>query len=570
MRNSSALKSRQKSPNRKIVRCAVYTRKSTVEGLDRSFNSLDAQFEACAAYALSQRHEGWELVDKRYDDGGLSGGSLDRPALRRLLNDVGAGQIDVILIYKIDRLTRSLGDFAHIIGILDSAGTSFVSVTQSFNTSTSMGRLTLNMLLSFAQFEREIGAERIRDKIAASKAKGLWTGGSVALGYKLIDRKLVPDTGQASRVKMMFDHCVAWGSVSVVIAIIKENYAKVRRIKLERASILHILKNRKYIGEMGHGDVYYPGIHEAIIERRLFDEVQIIIERNDFDRQKGCDAVNPSVLNKVLFDALGRPMKSIISKQKTARYRDYGSCLANGSQESMIRVSTRELEEVVIGRICSFLRDHIAVYDALAPLSADKALADAVLQNLHQVEQLLYQRRERDRRNALRKLIKRVDVGSEELCISLDIFGLAGLTGVIFKINGDKECGITLCVPVGLGRWEKDKRPNNSVRGGEPRRERDLGLIKLIIEARAARSALFDNTGRSLADIAREQGRGPPYFAFLVKLGFLAPDIVSAIVQGRQPAGLTARKLAAIRNLPMDWGQQREMLGFPQVGSSQT
>ena len=569
MRNNSAFRSRQKNPNQKIIRCAVYTRKSSVAGLDQSFNSLDAQFEACASYALSQRSEGWELVDKRYDDGGLSGGSLERPALKRLLDDISDGQIDIILIYKIDRLTRSLGDFAHIIGILDRAGTSFVSVTQNFNTSTSLGRLTLNMLLSFTQFEREIGSERVRDKIAASKAKGLWTGGGIALGYKVIDRKLVPDMNRLGHVRTMFEYCVNWGSVSALMSILKKNYANYSVVKLERATIKRILVNRKYISEMTHRNIHYPAIHEAIIDRDIFDDAQIVLRRNDFDRQQGCDARNPSVLQKVLFDALGRPMKSIISIYMTDRYRDYGSCLESTSRESMIRVSTRDLEEVVLGRVFSFLRDRVTVHDALGLLSTKKTSTDAVLQNLRQVEQLLYQRTARDRRNALRRLIKRVDVGDEELAISLDIVGLAELTGVTFEINGDQECRTILRVPVGLGRWDKGKRLNSS-EGSEPRRERDLVLIKLIIEARAARTALFDNTGRSLAEIARDQGRGLRYFSFLVKLGFLAPDIVTAIVQGRQPADLTGRKLSAIRNLPMDWALQREMLGFPQVGAGQT
>ena len=263
----------------KLQRCAVYTRKSTEDGLEQEFNSLDAQYEACAAYALSQRHEGWSVVPERYDDGGFSGGTMQRPGLQRLLADVAAGKVDVILVYKIDRLTRSLADFAKIVEVLDAAGASFVSITQSFNTTTSMGRLTLNMLLSFAQFEREVTGERIRDKIAASKRKGMWMGGPVPLGYEVDARKLVVNQTEAELVRHIYQRYLELGSV---VELADELNRQGYRTKVQhrasgphrggcifrRGTLYHLLSNRIYLGQMVHKGEYFAGEHPAIIPQR--------------------------------------------------------------------------------------------------------------------------------------------------------------------------------------------------------------------------------------------------------------------------------------------------------------
>ena len=274
----------------KVFRCAVYTRKSTEDGLEQEFNSLDAQYEACAAYALSQRHEGWVVVKDRYDDGGFSGGNIERPGLKRLLADVAAGKIDIILLYKIDRLTRSLTDFSRIVDVLDKAGASFVSITQSFNTTTSMGRLTLNMLLSFAQFEREITGERIRDKIAASKRKGIWMGGTVPLGYEVVERKLLVKPKEAEQVRHIMQRYLALGTVPALVDELgREGY----RTKLQhrvsgphkgndlyrRGTLYHMLSNRIYRGMIVHKGKAFPGEHEAIVDEDLFEYVQAKLER---------------------------------------------------------------------------------------------------------------------------------------------------------------------------------------------------------------------------------------------------------------------------------------------------
>ena len=267
------------------IRCAIYTRKSTEEGLEQEFNSLDAQREACSAYILSQRHEGWTELPDIYDDGGYSGGNMDRPALKALLAKVAAGKVDVIVVYKVDRLTRALSDFAKIVDVLDAAGASFVSVTQSFNTTTSMGRLTLNVLLSFAQFEREVTGERIRDKIAASKAKGMFMGGPVPLGYNVVDRKLIIDEGEAATVRMIFTRYLELGSGRALQVELDQRGVRSKRRTyrggrpygeqpISRGPLYGILQNRIYVGDMVHKGKAYPGLHDPIVGLELFDRVR--------------------------------------------------------------------------------------------------------------------------------------------------------------------------------------------------------------------------------------------------------------------------------------------------------
>ena len=275
----------------KVRRCAIYTRVSTDHGLEQDFNSLDAQREACEAYIKSQASEGWTLVRGHYDDGGFSGGSLERPALQQLLDAVRMNKLDIIVVYKVDRLTRSLADFAKLVELFDAQGVSFVSVTQSFNTTTSMGRLTLNVLLSFAQFEREVTGERIRDKIAASKKKGIWVGGVVPLGYRVEDRKLVVDEAEAATVRSIFERYLALGSMLALLAELRERNIRTRRRTLSSGRVIggvfftkgplaHLLKNRMYLGELNHHGQSYPGDHAPIVDRETFEAVQTRLTEN--------------------------------------------------------------------------------------------------------------------------------------------------------------------------------------------------------------------------------------------------------------------------------------------------
>ena len=313
------------------VRCAIYTRKSSEEGLEQDFNSLHAQREACEAYIVSEKHEGWIAVPTRYDDGGLSGGTMERPALRRLLQDIGEGGIDVIVVYKVDRLTRALSDFARIVDIFDRHEVSFISVTQLFNTTTSMGRLTLNVLLSFAQFEREVTGERIRDKIAASKKKGMWMGGNPPLGYDARDRKLVVNEAEAATVRHLFALYRQIKSVRELRHRLEaEGISSKRRVRrdgsvsggkpINRGALYHLLQNRLYLGEVVHRDNSYPGEHEAIIERELWDQVQAILAQNANGERRGTTS-RPSLLTGLLFDEEGGRLSPSHAVKQGRRYR---------------------------------------------------------------------------------------------------------------------------------------------------------------------------------------------------------------------------------------------------------
>jgi DNA invertase Pin-like site-specific DNA recombinase len=318
------------------VRCAIYTRKSSEEGLDQEFNSLQAQREACEAFINSQRHEGWVCLPKDYDDGGFSGATMDRPALQRLLADTTAGRVDTVVVYKIDRLTRSLADFAKIVEILDMRGASFVSVTQQFNTKTSMGRLTLNVLLSFAQFEREVIGERIRDKIAASKRKGMWMGGVPPLGYRVEDRKLLVIDSEAEIVRSIFRRYAELGSVRLLKQELEARGINSKawtsasdRITggkpFSRGALYLILQNRTYLGEIVHKGQSHPGAHAPIIDQPLWDAAQAQLAANTAERNSGPRTREPSLLTGLLFDSAGNRMTPTHAGKQGTRYRYYVS-----------------------------------------------------------------------------------------------------------------------------------------------------------------------------------------------------------------------------------------------------
>ena len=310
------------------IRCAIYTRKSTEEGLDMQFNSLDAQREACEAYIASQRHEGWKALPRHYDDGGYSGGNTQRPALQALLTDIALGKVDLVLVYKIDRLTRSLTDFAKMVEVFDRHGVSFVSVTQQFNTTTSMGRLMLNVLLSFAQFEREVTGERIRDKIAASKRKGMWMGGPLPLGYKVVERKLIVVETEAALVRRIFDDFVTIGSTTTMARIYAAEglLSKVGK-PLTKQALYKLLHNRMYLGEINHKGQNYPGEHQAIITQAQWDAVHALIETDAPQRKRVARGEAEPLLSGLLFTADGEKLVPSYTNKKGKRYCYYTPAL---------------------------------------------------------------------------------------------------------------------------------------------------------------------------------------------------------------------------------------------------
>ena len=360
-----------------IVRCAIYTRKSSEEGLEQSFNSLDAQREACEAFIASQRHEGWRALPALYDNGGFSGATLDRPAIQRLLQDIEAGKVDTIVVYKVDRLTRSLADFAKIVEALDARGVSFVSVTQQFNTTTSIGRLTLNILLSFAQFEREVTGERIRDKIAASKRKGMWMGGTIPLGYDLKERKLIANPVEATLVVRLFGLYLELGCVSKLKARLdQEGIMSKKRTSAagnqsggtsySRGAVYDILQNRIYLGQIHHRGQNHPGEHAAIVPRQLWDRVQAQLRSDNQGRRNGLKANSPSMLVGLLQDGQGHRFTPAHTSKNGRRYRYYvGQATNDGSEAAnkCARLPAFDLERQVTLKLQSFLQSGKDVMD---------------------------------------------------------------------------------------------------------------------------------------------------------------------------------------------------------------
>ena len=530
-------------------RCAIYTRKSTEEGLEQDFNSLDAQREACSAYILSQAHEGWEASEELYDDGGFSGGSMDRPALRRLLADIEAGRIDIIVVYKVDRLTRSLADFAKIVEILDANGASFVSVTQAFNTTTSMGRLTLNVLLSFAQFEREVTGERIRDKIAASKKKGMWMGGPVPIGYDCRDRRLIVDESEAATVRYIFERYAALRSIPKLVEELARSEHRTKRrvyksgrviggVRFAPGPLSHLLRNRIYVGEVSHKDQSYPGEHDPIIDRALFDEVQDILAGNRRDHRIGANIKVPSLLSGILTDPEGRPMAPVHTSKGSKRYRYYVSRLAPGDDKATaVRIPARELERMVIDAVTAELAD--------APPN-EKATADAIVEARKRAAELANQLAEPTisaQREALLELKAKVQLEAEAITISLELPW--------------QETRRSTSIPARLVRRGADLKLVTSPGSDRTQREPDPVLLRLVAHGVAAREMLVEGKNRPMVgDYSRR------HLNRLVKISYLAPDIIAAIVAGAQPPQLTGRTLLRMANMPLDWDGQRKALGF--------
>ena len=414
-------------------RCAIYTRKSSEEGLDMEFNSLDAQRESCESYVASQRSEGFAAIRERYDDGGHSGGTLERPALQRLLADVEAGLIDVIVVYKIDRLSRSLMDFAKLVEIFDRNQVTFVSVTQSFNTTTSMGRLTLNILLSFAQFEREVIGERIRDKIAASRKRGMWMGGFVPLGYEVRDRKLVINDAEAATVRMIFERFVEVGSATALARALAAEGVRTRRGRLvDKGFLYKLLNNRVYIGDAVHKGTAYPGEHEAIITRALWDKVHGILRESPRVRAGRTRAATPALLKGLIFGPTGCAMTPTHTRRGDKLYRYYvsQSVLKRGADACPVgRVPAAEIEGAVVDQLRGLLRAPEVIVgtwrsarpeiDGLSEAEVREALEglDPLWDELFPAEQA----------RIVQLLVERVDVGQEGVDIRLRVDGLARL-----------------------------------------------------------------------------------------------------------------------------------------------
>ena len=415
------------------LRCAIYTRKSSEEGLEQEFNSLHAQREACEAYIASQKSEGWALVRDQYDDGGISGGTLERPGLKQLLADIEDGLVDVVVVYKIDRLSRSLMDFSKLVEVFDRNGVTFVSVTQSFNTTTSMGRLTLNILLSFAQFEREVTAERIRDKVKASRMKGMWMGGYVPLGYDVQDRKLVVNEEDAGSVRRIFDRFVEVGSATVLARELRrEGFRSKQGTLIDKGYLYRLLNNRVYRGEAVHKGEAYAGEHEAIIDTRLWEQVHDIMGESPRKRANNTRTQTSALLKGLLFTATGAAMTPSSTKKGTRRYRYYVSMDLLKNRETPEDGIPRRLpadtaEAAVVAEIRRVLRTPETAAHVIAALDRDDVPEADAIAALKDFPELWTQLFPAEQARIIQLLVRRVTVTAEGLVIDLRPDCIAGV-----------------------------------------------------------------------------------------------------------------------------------------------
>ena len=540
------------------LRCAVYTRKSTEDGLEQEFNSLDAQREACEAYILSQRHEGWSLVSGRYDDGGFSGGSMERPGLKALLAAIDAGLVDVIVVYKVDRLTRSLADFAKIVERLDAKQASFVSVTQAFNTTTSMGRLTLNVLLSFAQFEREVTGERIRDKIAASKKKGIWMGGPVPLGYQVIERKLVPVPEEAERVRAIMRRYLEVRNVPALIEILRAEgvVTKIQQrasgphrggIPFARGSLFHLLKNQIYRGKIVHKGKVYEGEHEAIVDADLWERVQLQLAEKAPPRKRPTNEPQRALLAGLISDSEGRQVVATYATKRNRRYAYYETRkdLAGPSDPSSTRFSLGVLDDHVLLHLDALLGDEHA-------LRRPGDVVDAgALTRMFDAAGVLRTRLDRsnDRHAVIRELIALIKVEADHLAITLKPTAL-GLANC--------ECW-TWSIP--LPSRKPFREAKLRIDGTDESGIVDQQLVALLSDAYEAQSLILAAAGPSINQVAKASGRCRKQLTKLFALSWLSPRIVESIIGGAQPKRLTRTQLLQAE-LPFDWLEQEALFGL--------
>ncbi len=514
-----------------ILRCAIYTRVSTEHGLDQEFNSLDNQREAAEAYVKSQSHEGWRCLPGRYDDGGFSGGSMDRPALGRLLDEIRSKRVDVVVVYKVDRLTRSLADFAKLVELFDAHGVSFVSVTQAFNTTTSMGRLTLNVLLSFAQFEREVTSERIRDKIAASKRRGLWVGGMVPLGYASRNKKLVVIDEEAERVRLIFRCYLEAGSLGLLLAELRQHgvVTKVRQlsggrviggIPFTRGPLAYLLRNRFYIGEITFKGAVLPAEHPVILDRELFEAVQgrLAEQRNGEQRGRGRSG---ALLMGKLFDERGHRMTPSHATKAGVRYRYYVSAaLAQGRASeagAVRRVGAPEIERIVLDAI----RSHANRGDL-----DDRILIETRLDN--------------------------AELGADVITLRLlpDPSSETASLQIAWR-------------PASTTRHREIVPPPDRHAPVRPMRaETRATLLGTIARARRWLDEIVDGTATPDA-IATREDCSPRQVAMTLSVAHLAPDIVEAAIAGRLPHGVGMRELRDVSPL---WSRQRISIGLDRIG----
>ena len=571
-----------KSSTAKVRYCAIYTRKSSEEGLEQDFNSLHAQREACEAFIKSQKHEGWQVIKTQYDDGGFSGGNIQRPALKQLLSDIAAGKVHIVIVYKVDRLTRSLSDFAKIIEQFDSQGVSFVSVTQQFNTTSSMGRLTLNVLLSFAQFEREVTGERIRDKIAASKQKGMWMGGCVPIGYDVKDRKLLINDAESKTVQYIYSRYLEFGCIRLlkedldkqgIVSKIHEKSLRPGGASFSLGALCNILSNRIYIGQVRHKKICYPGQHSAIITQTLWDQVQQQLKKNAPAIKLQSRKTEPSLLTGKMFDVSGDRLTPSHAVKKGRRYRYYISRslvvgTAKNNQHGW-RLPAQEIEQAVAYGAVQIMSDQMALTNALqeSGVAAHRIPEILTAANRIQPDTNANTKNTIDIINIIDTFVTRVELYPEGLSITVSLAPLIE-SGIKKTSNTNISTSTSIPtimqnIPMRMKRCGMEMRLiiDSSGKNNGPSRP-DPTLIRTIIRAHKWFNALASGRSDSVAAIAKQEGIDKSYVNRVIHLAFLAPDITESILAGKQPADLNVEKLTKRIDLPMDWQEQHRTLGF--------
>ena len=541
-----------------------------------SYNSLQAQADACTAYIASQRQEGWAKLPNIYEDGGFSGGNMDRPGVKELMADVEAKKIDIIVVYKIDRLTRSLTDFAKLNDVLDRNVVSFVAVTQQFNTSTSMGRLTLNVLLSFAQFEREVSGERIRDKVAASKKKGMWMGGPVPLGYAASDRKLVIVPTEAKIVQAMFSRYLELESVHLLQRELKEQgvRTRVRTLKndrdtggciLGRGAISHMLKNPLYVGKIRYQDELHDGQHEAIIDEKTFDAVQVLLDHHSPGEAARSKRHTGALLQGILFDANGERLLPTYANKKGARYHYYTSAKrlkSAADNPDGLRVPAGDLERLVINAVADRLRDH----ELISKWASETSAADLakVLNRCSDIAKLISSK---DSTLATKyiDLIQKVELSktATQIYISskkmIDVVGITTTSKAQGESADEKDAFLNIAINSHLLRCGKQVKLIFGTQFDEPRKANQK-LVEMIAKPKQWYEGLTSGKYPTLRAISNEENLDKSYVRRLLSLAFLAPDIVERILTGDHGATLTPERLRKACPLPIRWEDQRAML----------
>jgi DNA invertase Pin-like site-specific DNA recombinase len=563
-------------------RCAIYTRKSTQHGLEQEFNSLDHQRAVCSAYIASQSHKGWLEVAKTYEDAPYSGATLDRPALRDLLRDVENGHVDVIVLYKLDRISRSLPDFMRLLELFDRYGVTFVCITQSFDTSDSLGRLVMNVLLTFAQFEREITSDRIKDKLRALARKGIWVGSRPPFGYDRVDHKLIVNDHEAAIIRWIYTrYCelrstnALWNECRERNVTSRPRVTKDGRVLPARlmpfASLRSILLNSVYVGMVKNAGRLYPGNHEPIVPRELWERAQSI--RSENAQPKACPIVD--LLPRLVWDSFGRLMSVHRMYKKTGCFRHYVSRPDKWGQPSALkrtRAPADELESLVVAALQALLLSKERVRTILLDVGRYGGDVDRIGARGPVAAWRLSSLTREHLRQILRTLILRVEISatrakivirSSELVRFLEWDGLAIFTDHSLVWNRSETHLID--VPASAARIQRGPIIPCNPRSLDSDRKPKRSLVALIREARRAQSLMDENRSETLSSLAKRLRRRPSFFAKALRLNYLAPDIIGAILDGSQPDDLT-RKVLLNSNIPMDWETQRTLLGFGQPG----